>query len=119
LENFDLETKTEKFDSVVDENSNPSQGDITQGGTRPGFRRFKTFRPSPVRAGEEYEVKIESMSRRGDSGVAKIQGLVVFVTGTKVGDEVKVKITRVGLGYATGEVVNKTDSESEQTVSTE
>lgn len=109
-----METKTEKLDSVGDENSTSTQGE-----RRPGFRRFKTFRPSPVRAGEEYDVKIESMSRRGDSGVAKIQGLVVFVGGTKVGDEVKVKIIRVGLGYATGEVVNKTDSESEQAMSTE
>ncbi len=114
-----METKTERFDSVGDENTTSSPGEITQRERQPGFRRFKTFRPSPVRAGEEYDVKIESMSRRGDSGVAKIQGLVVFITGTKVGDEVKVKITRVGLGYATGEVVNNTNSESEQPVSTE
>lgn len=58
-----------------------------------------------MRVGEEYEVKIESLSKRGDSGVARVQGLVIFVVGTKVGESVKVKITKVGRGYATAEVV--------------
>ena len=70
------------------------------GGPRP-------FRPSPVRVGEEYDVKIESMSKRGDSGVARVQGLVIFVVGTKVGDSVKVRITKVGRGYATAEVAGQ------------
>jgi len=60
-----------------------------------------------VRVGEEYEVKIESMSKRGDSGVARVQGLVIFVTGTKVGDSVKIRITKVGRGYATAEVAGQ------------
>ncbi|MGI0004765.1 MAG: TRAM domain-containing protein [Nitrososphaera sp.] len=68
------------------------------GGTRP-------FRPSPVKVGDEYDVKVESMSRRGDSGVAKVQGLVVFVAGAKVGEGVKVRITNVGSGYASAEIV--------------
>ena len=72
-----------------------------------GQRRFggpRPFRPSPVKVGEEYDVKIESMSRRGDSGVAKVQGLVVFVAGASVGDSVRVRITKVGSGYASAEV---------------
>lgn len=71
---------------------------------RPRFGGPRPFRPSPVRVGEEYEVKIESLSKRGDSGVARVQGLVIFVVGTKVGDSVKIKITKVGRGYATAEV---------------
>ncbi len=67
------------------------------GGTRP-------FRPTPVKVGEEFEVKIESMSKRGDAGVAKVEGLVIFIAGTKVGDNVKIRITRVGRGYATAEI---------------
>jgi predicted RNA-binding protein with TRAM domain len=55
--------------------------------------------------GEEYDVKIESLSKRGDSGVARVQGLVIFVTGTKVGDAVKVRISKVGRGYATAELL--------------
>jgi predicted RNA-binding protein with TRAM domain len=72
---------------------------------RPRFGGPRPFKPSPVRVGEEYDVKIESLSKRGDSGVARVQGLVIFVTGTKVGDEVKVRITKVGRGYATAELV--------------
>jgi len=60
-----------------------------------------------VRVGEEYDVKIESMSKRGDSGVARVQGLVIFVAGTKVGDSVKIRITKVGRGYATAEVAGQ------------
>jgi predicted RNA-binding protein with TRAM domain len=45
------------------------------------------------------------MSKRGDSGVAKIEGMVIFVAGTKVGDEVRIKITRVGMGYAIAETI--------------
>lgn len=71
---------------------------------RPRFGGPRPFRPSPVRVGEEYEVKIESLSKRGDSGVARVQGLVIFVVGTNVGDSVKIKITKVGRGYATAEV---------------
>jgi predicted RNA-binding protein with TRAM domain len=80
------------------------------GGRRFGGNRFggpRPFKPSPVRVGEEYEVKIESMSKRGDSGVARVQGLVIFVASTKVGDSVKIRITKVGRGYATAEVAGQ------------
>lgn len=81
---------------------------------RPRFGGPRPFRPSPVRVGEEYEVKIESLSKRGDSGVARVQGLVIFVVGTKVGDSVKIKITKVGRGYATAEVAGSAASEPAQ-----
>jgi tRNA/tmRNA/rRNA uracil-C5-methylase (TrmA/RlmC/RlmD family) len=52
------------------------------------------------------------MSKRGDAGVAKVEGLVIFVAGTKVGDSVKIRITRVGRGYATAEIASDTTSEN-------
>jgi predicted RNA-binding protein with TRAM domain len=67
-------------------------------------RDTRPFRPTPVKVGEEFEVKIESMSKRGDAGVAKVEGLVIFIAGTKVGDNVKIRITKVGRGYATAEI---------------
>jgi predicted RNA-binding protein with TRAM domain len=85
-----------------------SGGGGYRGGYGGGGGRFggpRPFRPSPVRVGEEYDVKIESMSKRGDSGVARVQGLVIFVTGTNVGDSVRIRVTKVGRGYATAEVV--------------
>lgn len=71
---------------------------------RTGFNETRPFRAAPVKVGEEFEVKIESMSRRGDAGVAKVEGLVIFVAGTKVGDDVRIRITKVGRGYATADV---------------
>jgi predicted RNA-binding protein with TRAM domain len=61
--------------------------------------------PKPVKVGEECEVAIEEVSRRGD-GVAKIQNFVIFVPGTKVGDKVRVRITRVASRFAVAEKVS-------------
>lgn len=69
--------------------------------------RRRSRRPplsKPVQVGEEHEVTIEEVSRRGD-GIAKIQNFVIFVPETKVGDKVKIKVTRVGSRYATAEKV--------------
>ena len=81
---------------------------------RPRFGGPRPFKPSPVRVGEEYDVKIESRSKRGDSGVARVQGLVIFVTGTKVGDAVKVRISKVGRGYATAELLGSGSEQPSQ-----
>jgi predicted RNA-binding protein with TRAM domain len=83
------------------------------GGGRGGFGGTRPFRPAPVKVGEEFEVKIESMSKRGDAGVAKVEGLVIFVAGTKVGDGVKIRITKVGRGYATAEIAASSEEISE------
>ncbi len=44
------------------------------------------------------------MSERGD-GIAKVEGFVIFVPNTKLGEQVKFKITRVGHRFAVGELV--------------
>ncbi len=82
-------------------------------GGRGRFGGPRPFKPSPVRVGETYDVKIESMSKRGDSGVARVQGLVIFVVGTKVGDSVKIRITKVGRGYATAEIAGQEGASAE------
>ncbi|HET7147573.1 MAG TPA: TRAM domain-containing protein [Candidatus Nitrosopolaris sp.] len=78
-----------------------------------GFGGTRPFRPAPVKVGEEFEVKIESMSKRGDAGVAKVEGLVIFVAGTNVGDNAKIRITKVGRGYATAEIAATSDTTSQ------
>ncbi len=60
---------------------------------------------TPVEVDKEYEVEITDMSRRGDTGVARIEGFVIFVPDTKPGDHVKVKITNVGRRYANAEKI--------------
>ena len=62
------------------------------------------FRPSPVEEGKIYDAKIEDMGREGD-GLARIENFVVFVPGTKVGDKVRIRITKVLRRMAIGEVV--------------
>ncbi|MGD1836206.1 MAG: TRAM domain-containing protein [Nitrososphaeraceae archaeon] len=89
-------------------NNKTSENNESQG------KRFRSFR-IPVRAGEEHTVKIEAMSKRGDSGVAKIEGMVIFVAGTKVGEEVRIRIKRVGLGYAVGETMEQVENEDKDT----
>ena len=66
-------------------------------GTGPG-------RSPPVKEGETYQVKIESMGREGD-GIAKIDGFVVFIPGAQVGDELDVRINKVTRRVAFGEKV--------------
>lgn len=69
------------------------------------YGRRRDLRPAPVEVNKEYSVKIEEMSRRGDAGVARIEGFIVFIPNTKPGDQVRVRITRVGRGFATAERV--------------
>jgi predicted RNA-binding protein with TRAM domain len=66
------------------------------------------FRPSraPVEEGKVYDAKIEDLGREGD-GLARIENFVVFIPGTKVGDQVKVRITKVLRRMAFGEVVEE------------
>ncbi|OYT49531.1 deoxyribonuclease [Candidatus Bathyarchaeota archaeon ex4484_231] len=78
---------------------------------RSGFRRQSFGYKAPVELGKVYESDIIEMSRRGDAGVAKIQGFVVFVSGAKPGDHVKFEITKVGRRYATAEVVKAQEEE--------
>ena len=75
-------------------------------------RQPRRFRHSPVKVGEQYDVTIEAISNRGDSGVAKIEGFVIFVPGTKVDDKVKIKITKVGNGYATAELSDQNNEQA-------
>jgi predicted RNA-binding protein with TRAM domain len=79
-----------------------------------GFRRYGPSYNAPVEQGKIYEADIVEMSQRGDAGVAKIQGFVIFVSNSKPGDHVKFKITKVGRRYAIGEVV-KEETEEDQT----
>src|SRR5215213_1698723 len=94
---MDVETNGEDTTSNRPNENNTS-------GNETGFRKFRSFR-IPVKVGEEYDVKIEAMSKRGDAGVAKIEGMVIFVANTKgfrkfrsfripvkVGEEYDVKI---------------------------
>ena len=54
---------------------------------------------APVEVGKEYEVKIEDVAREGD-GIARVEGFVIFVPETKVGDQVKIQVDKVMRRFA-------------------
>ena len=59
-----------------------------------------SFRP-PVNVGEELDVRIEAVGEKGD-GVARVKGFVLFVPGTREGEECRIRVTKVlsKLGFA-------------------
>ena len=82
-----------------------------------GGRSGGGFRPrnfAPVKVGDELDVKIEAVGEKGD-GIAKKDGFVLFVPGTKQGDEVRIKVTRVLQKVGFAEVVGqKSEGSSEE-----
>jgi predicted RNA-binding protein with TRAM domain len=78
-----------------------------------GFREAGSFPPKPVEVGKEYDVAIQEMSRRGE-GIARIQGLVIFVPNTQNGDHVKIRVTRISRRFAEAEVVGKEEAEKKE-----
>jgi predicted RNA-binding protein with TRAM domain len=45
--------------------------------------------------GEELEVDITECSSKGE-GISRVEGLVIHVSNTKLGEHVKIKINRIG-----------------------
>jgi predicted RNA-binding protein with TRAM domain len=74
-------------------------------GNRGGFGRGSGSFNKPVEVGKEYNVTISDTSRRGE-GIAKVDGFVVFVPGTKQGQNVRIKVTQVTERFASGQVVS-------------
>ena len=73
-------------------------------GNRGGFGRDSGSFRKPVEVGKEYNVSISDTSRRGE-GIAKVEGFIVFVPGTKVGQNVRIKVTQVSQRFASGQVL--------------
>ena len=73
-------------------------------------RGRRDFRQSyaPVKVGDELDVKVEAVGEKGD-GIAKKDGFVLFVPGTKQGDNVRIKITRVLAKVGFAEVVGQSE----------
>ena len=77
-------------------------------GNRGGYRRSSGSFNKPVEVGKEYNVSISETSRRGD-GIAKIDGFVVFVSGAKQGQNVRIRVTQVSERFASGQVVQSSE----------
>ncbi|MCE8423553.1 MAG: TRAM domain-containing protein [Candidatus Methanoperedens sp.] len=61
---------------------------------------------APISAGGVHDVTIEGIAREGD-GIARIQGFVIFVPGTKVGDNVTITIEKVMRKFAIAALTEK------------
>lgn len=59
---------------------------------------------APVSVGKTYDVSIENIAKEGD-GIAKVEGFVIFVPETKVGDNVTIKVNKVFRKFAFAEKV--------------
>lgn len=64
------------------------------------------FQRAPVKVGQEIDVIIDDVGSRGD-GITRIQGFLVFVPETKVGERLKVKIVSVGRKFAIAEKMKR------------
>jgi len=74
-------------------------------GSRSRFRPSRPFfQTAPVKQNQEIEVVIDDIGSKGD-GIAKIQGFLIFVPNSKIGERMKVKITSVGEKFAVAEKI--------------
>ena len=74
-------------------------------GSRRRFRPSRPFFPAaPVKENQELEVAIDDIGSRGD-GISKIQGFLIFVPRSKIGERVRVRILSVGEKFATAEKI--------------
>jgi predicted RNA-binding protein with TRAM domain len=71
--------------------------------TSPYTTLFKTI---PVKEGDELEVTIDDIGSRGD-GITRVQGFLIFVPRTKVGEKLRVKIVKVERGFAVAEKIEE------------
>jgi len=75
-------------------------------GSRRRFRPSRPFFPSaPVKENQELEVVIDDIGSRGD-GISKIQGFLIFVPRSKIGERVRVRILSVGEKFAIAEKIS-------------
>ena len=74
-------------------------------GSRPSQRPPGPLsKEKPVKVGEELDVLVSELSRRGD-GVARIQGFVIFIPNAKQGTQVKIRIKEIRPSFATAELI--------------
>ncbi|RLG22740.1 23S rRNA (uridine(2552)-2'-O)-methyltransferase [Methanosarcinales archaeon] len=70
----------------------------------------KGFYHPKVLPGEEYEVRVDDVSERGE-GVARLDDFVVFIKGAKKGERVRCRITKVRQRYAVAKLIpNRSES---------
>ena len=80
---------------------------------RESFGRESFGRETPVKEGEEYDVTISEIGTKGD-GIARVKNFVIFVSGVRKDDKVKIKIKEVRGRHAVADVVGKAEVTEEE-----
>jgi predicted RNA-binding protein with TRAM domain len=75
-----------------------------EGDAKSRQRSPTAFKEKPVKVGEEIDVTVSEVSRRGD-GVARVQGFVIFIPSAKQGMQVKIRIKEIRPNFATAELI--------------
>lgn len=63
------------------------------------------FKEKPVKVGDEMDVTISEISRRGD-GVTRVQGYVIFIPTGKQGQQARIRITTIKPNFAIAEIIS-------------
>ena len=66
--------------------------------------RKRLAKKCPVKIGNEYEVDIIETIPDG-TGIARIKGFLILVENTKIGDHIRVKITKTDFINAEGKII--------------
>ena len=66
-------------------------------------------REKPVKVGDELDVTITEVSRRGE-GVARVEGFVIFVPTGRQGQQARIRVTTVMPNFATAEILGETEA---------
>jgi predicted RNA-binding protein with TRAM domain len=81
-------------------------------GSQSRFRSSRPFIQSlPVKENQELEVVIDDIVSRGD-GIAKLQGFLIFVPQSKIGERVRVRIVSVAGKFAVAERTTRTGGQN-------
>jgi predicted RNA-binding protein with TRAM domain len=67
-------------------------------------RRGRYIKKCPVEIGNEYEVDVTDTTPKG-VGIARIKGFLILIDDTKLGDHIKVTITKTAPLNAEAEIV--------------
>jgi predicted RNA-binding protein with TRAM domain len=74
------------------------------GQSTPGY-----FKEKPVKVGDEMDVTISEVSRRGD-GVTRVQGFVIFIPTGKQGQQARIRVTTIRPNFAIAEIVTTAET---------
>jgi len=81
-------------------------------GSTSRFRSSRPFSQSlPVKENQDLEVVINDIGSRGD-GIAKLEGFLIFVPQSKIGERVRVRVVSVSGKFAVAERLAQTGGQN-------